>query len=55
MSIKCSVSKVHCFFQEPEGTPKTFIPVPSDYESDAEEAFPELEIPVSINTYPQIP
>ncbi|KAL0838791.1 hypothetical protein ABMA28_016834 [Loxostege sticticalis] len=33
------------FAQEPEGTPKTFIPVPSDYESDAEEAFPELEIP----------
>ncbi|XP_038209950.1 uncharacterized protein LOC119830857 isoform X1 [Zerene cesonia] len=31
--------------QEPEVTPKPLIPVPSDYESDGEEAFPELEIP----------
>lgn len=35
-------------FQELEGTPKSCITVPSDYESDGEEAFPELEIPVSI-------
>lgn len=35
-------------FQEPEGTPKTYAHVPSDYESDGEEAFPELEVPVSI-------
>ncbi|KAI8436835.1 hypothetical protein MSG28_010290 [Choristoneura fumiferana] len=28
--------------QEPEGTPKSIVP--SDYESDGEEAFPELEI-----------
>ncbi|CAG9786770.1 unnamed protein product [Diatraea saccharalis] len=31
--------------QESEGTPKSYIPVPSDYESDAEEAFPELDVP----------
>lgn len=31
-----------------EVTPKTLHPAPSDYESDGEEAFPELEIPVSI-------
>lgn len=36
-----------CFVpQELEGTPKALI-IPSDYESDGEEAFPELEIPVS--------
>uniref|UniRef100_A0A1E1WQ55 Uncharacterized protein n=1 Tax=Pectinophora gossypiella TaxID=13191 RepID=A0A1E1WQ55_PECGO len=31
--------------QEPEGTPKSFVAIPSDYESDGEEAFPELEVP----------
>ncbi|KAF9421111.1 hypothetical protein HW555_002823 [Spodoptera exigua] len=31
--------------QEFEGTPKALLPAPSDYESDGEEAFPELEIP----------
>ncbi|CAK1580316.1 unnamed protein product [Parnassius mnemosyne] len=31
--------------QEPEETPKTFISCPSDYESDVEEAFSELEVP----------
>ncbi|KAL4715950.1 hypothetical protein ACJJTC_013250 [Scirpophaga incertulas] len=31
--------------QDFEGTPKAFLPVASDYESDAEESFPELEIP----------
>lgn len=35
-------------FQEPEGTPKAYVHVPSDYESDGDEAFPELEVPVSI-------
>nr|XP_032516999.1 uncharacterized protein LOC116769910 isoform X1 [Danaus plexippus plexippus] len=30
--------------QEPEGTPKSYIPVPSDYESDGEEAFPEIDL-----------
>lgn len=35
-------------FQEPEGTPKTYVHVASDYESDGDEAFPELEVPVSI-------
>lgn len=36
------------FFQEPEGTPKSFIHTHSDYESDGEEAFPEVEVRVSI-------
>ncbi|XP_063383917.1 uncharacterized protein LOC134670158 isoform X1 [Cydia fagiglandana] len=31
--------------QESETTPKNKLPIPSDYESDGEEAFPELEIP----------
>ncbi|KAH9644897.1 hypothetical protein HF086_007985 [Spodoptera exigua] len=39
--------------QEFEGTPKALLPAPSDYESDGEEAFPELEIPVSIIRFRQ--
>lgn len=35
------------YYQEFEGTPKASFPAQSDYESDGEEAFPELEIPVS--------
>ncbi|XP_063364292.1 uncharacterized protein LOC134652968 isoform X1 [Cydia amplana] len=31
--------------QESETTSKSKLPIPSDYESDGEEAFPELEIP----------
>lgn len=41
-------------FQEPEGTPKTYVPVPSDYESEGEEAFPEFEVPVSIFLLPKV-
>lgn len=37
------------FVQETQERPKSFIGIPSDYESDGEEAFPELEISVSIN------
>ncbi|XP_023946395.1 uncharacterized protein LOC112051828 isoform X1 [Bicyclus anynana] len=37
--------------QEPEGTPKSFIPTTSDYESDGEEAFPEVEV----REQPEIP
>ncbi|KAJ0176590.1 hypothetical protein K1T71_007769 [Dendrolimus kikuchii] len=32
------------YAQETERTPKSFIAIPSDYESDGEDAFPELEI-----------
>lgn len=39
------------FFQEPEGTPKSFIQTHSDYESDGEDAFPEVEVRVSIKKY----
>ncbi|XP_026734448.1 uncharacterized protein LOC113498583 isoform X1 [Trichoplusia ni] len=35
--------------QEFEITPKALIPAPSDYESDGEEAFPELEIPEPVD------
>lgn len=34
--------------QEPEIAPKSLIPAQSDYESDGEEAFPELEVHVSV-------